>query len=236
MVHVDPEIREEQMKIADELERLTKLRDAGSLSDEEFARAKQTLLNAPTPSMAAPTPTHTESRIPRIPTAPTKPSLIKAADLVWLPVALLALPFGVIGFLVSVAKRQARFQKFSQHPESYRPIPAITSIRPIGVFVALCLLAPAIFLWFVYIPEHTFNEHNLMGGTARALDGTLLSSEGSSTLRLLAGALGLLGIFQLLTGAVSRAERVKPCPICEIDVVAKRAFIGERCERCDAAL
>ena len=38
------------MNIADELDKLQKLRDAGTLSEEEFLKAKEGLLNAPPPS------------------------------------------------------------------------------------------------------------------------------------------------------------------------------------------
>ena len=40
------------MSIADELQKLQRMHESGSLSDEEFARAKEALMNAPPPPVA----------------------------------------------------------------------------------------------------------------------------------------------------------------------------------------
>lgn len=245
------------MSVAEELKKLHDLKNEGVLTEQEFSDAKASVLRgqqAPnvevsspgqsspaTPAVAAP---FTPAVIAPPPASATEPGkvapeaskapktkLFYAYDLIWIVVGLLApilllIPVGII------ISRSRRYKRFAESPATYRPVPTPAEIRPTGVIIGIAMIGAAAFIFFSYIPEHSVNPERLLAGLGQAVDGTLLSEQHANWLKLLAAALGLLGVLQLLTGARTKAWRVRPCPNCAIDVVARPAFIGEQCERC----
>lgn len=74
-------------------------------------------------------------------------------------------------------------------------------VRPIGVLIGLALLMPGLYIFFIYVPEHSARGGDVIASVANALDSSILTSQQKLVLHGIAGVLCAFGIVQLLAGS-----------------------------------
>jgi hypothetical protein len=131
-----------------------------------------------------------------------------------------------------------------------RPAPAATSIpavtaavplvipprrvRPFGLSLGAAVTAFGLWLLFAFIPDH--DAANLQVTDLLNSDKWVFKPELKGPIQLVAIAVILVGVMQIINGGWAARPRIGFCKQCNAQVLANRTWRGWRCQRCTRAV